>query len=197
MFAVRPRYWFANIRANAVDILVGISILVFMSYSGSALWQLIWAVVYGVWLIFLKPGSGTLRVSIQAFIAQTAALCALFLGWGGAPSYVLVLGSWLICYVAARHYFTSYDEPYSSLYANTWAYFSGALVWLLAHWLLFYTVISQPALLLTVIGFGLAALYYLEQTDRLSLLLRRQFILMMVAIVVVILLFSDWSSKII
>jgi hypothetical protein len=33
MFAVRPRFWAANIRANGVDLMVGLSIVVFMAHS--------------------------------------------------------------------------------------------------------------------------------------------------------------------
>jgi len=195
MFAVRPRYWPANIRANGVDIMVGLSIVAFMAATSVGLWQLLWAVAYGGWLIFLKPGSTTLRVSFQATVAQLVGLMALFLTWGDAAAYILVLVSWLICYLCARHFFTSFDEPYSALYAHTWAYFAAALTWVLSHWLLFYGVLSQVSLLLTVIGYGLATLYYLEQNDRLSILLRRQFVFIMVAIVVIVLIFSDWGDK--
>src|SRR5579864_9817282 len=55
MFAVRPRYWLANIRANAVDIIVGVSFLVLMVHSGTQLWQLILALLYAVWLLVIKP----------------------------------------------------------------------------------------------------------------------------------------------
>lgn len=195
MFAVRPRYWPANVRANAVDIMVGLSVVMFMSATSVGLWQVWWAFVYGLWLIFLKPGSSVLLVSLQAIVGQVMALMALFLVWGGAPLGALVLTSWLICYLAARHFFASFDEPYNSMYAHTWGYFAGALVWIVGHWLLFYGVLAQPTLLLTVIGFGLAAMYYLDQTDRLSYMWRRQFIIMMIAVVVVVLTFSDWGDK--
>src|SRR5579864_2531706 len=46
MFAVRPRYWPTNIRANGVDIIVGLVTVVFMIHTTSALWQLVWAAVY-------------------------------------------------------------------------------------------------------------------------------------------------------
>ncbi|MBI1857247.1 hypothetical protein HY003_03760 [Candidatus Saccharibacteria bacterium] len=195
MFAVRPRHWPANVRANAVDIMVGISLLIFMSHSETASWQLVWAAAYTIWLFFIKPGSKVLMVSTQAMIAQFCGLIALFLTWGGSPLYVLVLTSWLICYFTARHFFTSFDEPLARLFAYFWGYFAAALVWLLGHWLLFYGVLAQPALLLTVLGFGLSGLYYLEESDRLSVLLRRQFIFIMIAIVMVVLVFSDWGDK--
>lgn len=195
MFAVRPRYWLANIRANGVDVMVGLSVVVFMSSTPSGVWQLVWVVLYGLWLVFLKPGSSLAKISLQAVVGQFVGLMALFLAWGDASMYLLVIMSWIICYLAARHFFTSFDEPYTALYAHTWAYFAAALTWLLSHWLLFYGVLAQPTLLLTVIGYGLAALYYLEHTDRLSILLRRQFIFIMVAVVVVVLVFSDWVDK--
>ncbi len=194
MFAVRPRYWLANIRANAVDILVGLAIVVFMDVPSTGLWQIVWAAAYGLWLVFLKPGSSTLLVSLQAMVAQLAGLMALFLLWGDAPLALLVAMAWLICYVSARHFFTTFEELHTSLYAHTWGYFGAALVWLLGHWLLFYGVLAQPTLLLVVMGYGLSALYYLEQTDRLSIMWRRQFILIMVMIVAIVLTFSDWQA---
>jgi hypothetical protein len=195
MLAVRFRHWPANIRANSVDLIVGISALIFMAHTNSASWQLVWAGTYALWLLFIKPGSNVLMVSLQAFISQVLGLSALFLAWGNAPLYGLVIAAWAICYSAARHFYSSFDEPTTRLFAYFWAYFAAALVWILGHWLLFYGVVAQPTLLLGVIGFGLAGLYYLDETDRLSVLLRRQFIFIMVAVVIVVLVFSDWGDK--
>jgi len=195
MFAVRPRHWWPNIRANAVDIIVGISTLVFMVESNGQLMQLAWAGLYGLWLIFLKPRSGTAMVAIQALVAQTAGLMAIWLGWGDKPLVVLVGGTGIICYISARHFFTNFDEPYAPLFSHAWGYFGAALAWVLGHWLVFYGVLAQPTLLLSVIGFGLSALYYLEHSDRLSVLLRRQFIFIMISIIFIVLVFSDWGDK--
>lgn len=195
MLAVRPRYWIANLRANAVDIMFGLSIVIFMSQANAASWQLAWAFVYGLWLVLIKPGNSTFKVTLQACLVQFFALSALFLQWGAAPRIGLVLASWLGSYLIARHFFSSFDEPYAALYAHTWGYFAGALVWLLSHWLLFYSVIAQPTMLLAVIGYGLATLYYLEQTDRLNIATRRQFVFIMTAVIVVVLVFSDWGDK--
>jgi hypothetical protein len=197
MFAVRPRYWLANIRSNGVDIIVGISLLIFMTHTGSAYWQLLWVAIYIFWLTILKPGSSTLSVSIQALIGQFLGLMAMFIWFSGAPLYQLIIVSWIICYLAARHFFTIFEESFTSLYSHTWAYFAASLTWVLGHWLLFYGSFAQPTVLLTAIGIGLASLYYLKQNDRLSTLLRRQIVLTVIAVVVVVLVFSNWSSKII
>lgn len=196
ILAVKPRHWLANVRANMVDIIVGLSFLVFMIHSGGAqLTQLLWATAYGVWLVGIKPRSGVLGVSTQAIIAQFVGLSALFLHWGGSSTITLTILAWVVCYSAARHFFTSWDEPLTRYLSDSWAYFGAALVWVTGHWLLFYGQIAQPTLLLTVLGFSLALVYYLDQTDRLSLLIRRQLVFVMVAVIIIVLVFSDWGDK--
>lgn len=195
MFAVKPRHWPANLRANAIDITVGLSTLVFMVHSGSQLWQFIWAVLYGAWLIWLKPQSSVLGVSLQALLGQLAGLVALFVAWGAVPAYVLVLAAWAICYAAARHFFASFEEPLTRYLAYVWGYFAAALVWVTSHWLIFYGVLAQPALLLSVLSFGLGGMYYLQKTERMTTLLRRQLIFIMVAVVIIMLTFSQWGDK--
>lgn len=197
MFAVRPRFWAANLRANAIDLMVGVSMVLFMAHSGSLLIQTIWATVYGLWLVAIKPRSGVPMITLQAFIGQLAALSALYLTWASGPLYGLTLLSGLFCYLAARHFLDTFEEPYARMLAYIWGYFGAALVWLLSHWLLFYRGVAQPTLLLSTLGYGVAVLYYLDHTDRLSTGVRRQFIFIMVAIVLVVLSFSDWGDKVV
>ncbi|MGH7157704.1 MAG: hypothetical protein ACREGD_01305 [Candidatus Saccharimonadales bacterium] len=174
MFVVRPRFWMANIRANAVDIIVSLSFLLFMVNSGSPAVQLLWAAGYALWLTAVKPMSTTFMISLQATLGLLFGLSALFLGFGGAPLYILVLGTGLVCYLSARHFFDSFDEPYARLLSYGWAYFGAALTWVLGHWLLFYGngFVAQPTLILVALGYCLAALYYLDHYDKLSKLVR-------------------------
>lgn len=195
MFAMRPRFWPAIIRANAVDILVAVSTVVFMSHTQSASMQLFWTLLYIVWQVVIKPGRSLWLVSLQALIGQIYGLMALFLAWPSAGIAALVVSVWAICYLSARHFLTSFDEPYTSLYSHTWGYFAAALTWLSSHWLLFYFGIAQPTLLLSIIGFGLGGLYYLNESDRLSIFARRQIVILMCTIILVVLVFSDWGDK--
>lgn len=197
MFAVRPRFWMAIMRANAADIIVTLSSIVFMSQTHSTWLQLSWMMALIIWQILVKPSRSTFGVSAQAVIAQTYGLGALFVFWPAAPLINLVVFSWVICYLSARHFLANFDEPHAPLYAHVWGYFAAALVWISAHWLLYYMTIAQPVLLLTVLGFGLGGLYYLRDSDKLSDFLRRQIVLIMVAVVVVVFMFSDWGSKIV
>ena len=90
-----------------------------------------------------------------------------------------------------------FKDPYARLLSYVWGYFGASLGWLLSHWLLFYRDLAQPTLLLSTLGYGMAVLYYLDHTDRLSKGVRRQFIFIMIAIVLVVLTFSDWGDKVV
>jgi hypothetical protein len=197
MFAVRPRFWPANIRANSVDLIVGLSTVLFMSHTSSLWLQIIFALLYATWLIFIKPASTLFMTSVQAFIAQFYGLTALFLVWTDGPIYALTLMTGLICFLSARHFLDSFDEPYARMLSYFWGYFGAALAWLLCHWLQFYQTVAMPTLLLSTLGYGLAVLYYLDHNERLNKGLRRQFIFIMVAIVLVVLAFSDWGDKVV
>jgi hypothetical protein len=183
MFVVRPRFWLALVRYNAVDIIVSVSLLLFMVHSGNQLTQLVWAAVYAAWLVIIKPASGPLMVSVQAMTGLLFGLSAVFLAWGGSPLYWLVTAAAIVCYLSARHFFDSFDEPYAKLLAYLWAFFAAALTWVLGHWLLFYGSIAQPTLLLVAVGYGLAVLYYLDHHDKLSKLVRAEIMVTTGAIV--------------
>ena len=194
MFAVKPRFWAANIRANSIDLMVGISIVVFMTQSNSLSVRLTWTVLYAVWLLFIKPASSILMITSQAFIGQLCALMALYLTWASGTVYGLTLLTGAFCFLAAKHFLDAFDEPYAKLLSYFWGYFGAALAWLLSHWLLFYRGVSLTTLLLSTLGYGMAVIYYLDHYEKLNKGLKRQFIFVMVAIVIVVLDFSDWGD---
>ena len=200
MLAVKPRFWPANVRANSVDIVVGLAIVTFMTQTDSRLWLLIWTALYIVWLTIIKPSSKKLMIALQAFVAFLFGLSALYLIGDDLPAFYLVLGTGAICYLAAHHFLDAFEEAYTRLLSYMWGFFGAALAWVLSHWLLYYPAtgfIAQPVVLLIVLGYGLSAIYYLDHTDRLSSALKKQFIFAMVLITFVVLQFSDWGDKII
>lgn len=195
MFAVRPRHWPANIRANSIDIIVGLSFVIFMAQAPTQAWQLVWLVCYEVWLLVIKPKSKMFWISIQAALGQFLGLTALYMLYGNSSLVFLVITSWAVCYLAARHFLSSFDEPFTSMLSHIWGYVAASLSWVLGHWLLYYGFLAQPVLILSLIGYSLATLYYLENNDKLSVLVRREILLIMSAVIIVIILFSDWGDK--
>lgn len=194
MFAVRPRYWLANLVSNGIDITVGVSLVLFMANTTVVWWQLFWMALYAAWLIWLKPKSDVLSVSAQAMIGQLLGLLVIYFKFGDNSLVILVASTWLITYLSARHFLTSFEEPMTALISHTWAYFSASLAFILGHWLLFYGSVPQIIVILTTIGYSVAALYYLEATDRLSDLLQKQLLSVMVAILIIVLVLSDWTG---
>lgn len=197
MFAVRPRHWLAHVRTNAVDIIASLSFLTFMVNSNSMSMQLLWLVAYEIWVLYLKPGTTTLLVGLQALIAQFIGLTALFIAFQDVSISLYVIAVSAICYFCSRHFFTGFNEENASIYSWIWAFFGGSLAWLMGHWLLFYGPISQTAVFLSVIGYGLVTLYFLDETDRLSTLLRRQVLFVIIAVIIVMIAFSNWGDNVI
>lgn len=199
MLAVKPRFWPANFRANSVDIMVGVAIWAFMIHTDSHMWQMIWTMLHILWLTFVKPASQTLMVGVQSLVAFLLALSALFLLLPDAHLLYLVGIAGAVCYLAAHHFFDAFDEVHTKLLSALWAWFGASVVWVLGHWLLYYVdgLVAQPTVLLVAIGYGLATLYYLDHTERLSSSVRNQFVFLMVAITAIVLIFSDWGDKIV
>lgn len=197
MFAVRPRFWGANIRANAVDIIVGVSTVGIMANTATPWVQVGYAAAWAAWLLLLKPRTTVLWVSMQAIVGQVVGLVALFSVWPHASLMWLVIAAGGVCFFAAHHFFYSFDEQYSQFLSYVWAYFGAALVWILGHWLIYYKFLAQPTLILSALAFGLGTLYYLDHFDRLSAMVRRQIIAVLITIILVILVFSDWGDKIV
>jgi len=194
MFAVRPRYWMANIIASGVDLMVSVAFVLFMANTSVQWWQLFWTAAFIAWTTLLKPRSDILSVSAQAMLGQLLGLAVLYLKFGDTPLVALVAGTWVVAYLSARHFLSSFEEMHTALYSHVWAFFSAGLAFVLGHWLLFYGLIAQIIVILTVIGYGMAALYYLDNAERLSSKLKRQLLAIMSAILIIVVALSDWTG---
>lgn len=195
IFAVRPRYWLPNIRSNAVDIFVGLSVVAFI--AGTDLWftQIIWTGLYIFWLVWLKPRSDQISVMAQALAAQVITLVAFYRAFPEQSILAGVIVAWVVCYSCARHFFTAFDEPLTRPLTHIWAWFGATMAWILGHWVIQYLLFPQIALILTGIGYGLATLYYLDKNEKLKANTRRQLISVMGLLLLIVIVFSDWQDK--
>lgn len=200
IFAVRPRFWWVSLKANLVDLMVGVSVvgLLFLASSSFPL-QLLITVLYVAWLLALKPKSTAHGVMAQSGIAQFVAFVVLFNFSAIAPEFIIVLGSWVVGYVAARHMVSNYEEPYVELWASLWGLFAAELGWLLFHWTAAYSVgwsieIPQIALIMLVLGFSVARLYHMRKHDILTPGTLRGTSLFTVGMLAIILIFTPWDA---
>jgi hypothetical protein len=171
IFAVRPRYWFANIQANLVGIIVSASYVVLLYIANSSgasdtqilVLQSILVLLDIGWLLFLKSKSKRIYVVSQAAIALfvgTVAIYSLAYNWIGSVAVVL---TWLLGYATARHVLGSYDEEnHTILLSLVWAFLLAELGWLAYHWTIGYRLpivadILLPQAAIVILGFGFIA----------------------------------------
>ena len=167
VLAVRPRYWFAHVQANLVDIIVSISVVALLyAASGAVVAQCVITLLYIVWLLVIKPRSKRMFITIQAGAAIFLGITALMLvsyEWNVA---FVVLAMWLIGYSAARHVLGSYEDAHMSFYSLLWGFVMAELGWLTYHWSFAYSLpgvgnikLSQAALLALAISFLTERIY--------------------------------------
>lgn len=187
IFAVRPRFWFANIQTNLVSVIIDISFVVFLYAANVAnigdsqilIVQSLLAALYIAWLLILKPKSKRAYVVTQAGIALFVGITAVFVmayGWIASPVVLLV---WLIGYATARHVLSSYDEEsHTLLLSLVWGLVLAEIGWVVYHWTIAYrlpfvTNILLPQVSIIVLCFGFVTYkaynsYYHYQKIRIS-----------------------------
>jgi len=170
VFAVRPRYWWANLQSNIVDFIVSISVVIHLytvnvqSSIGDTpklLLMLALTAAYIGWLLYVKPRSKRLFVALQAGVAVFMGMAALFtLTYDWALSVVVIL-AWLIGYSSARHVLNSYENETHSLFLGlAWGTVVAEISWAAYHWAIAYPLpvfpslmLPQVALIITLISF--------------------------------------------
>lgn len=169
VFAVRPRYWWANIRSNMVDFIVGVSFALNMNTvntSGLVESQKLFvllslAALYIGWLLLVKPRSRRSYIVAQAGVAVFLGTSALFTVGYNWPVSVVALCMWLIGSVASRHILSSYDdETYELFLSLAWGVALAEIGWISYHWAIAYPLpifttlmIPQAAFTATLVSF--------------------------------------------
>lgn len=169
IFAVRPRYWWANLRSNMVDLIVSISLVINMyTVNTSSLGEgkqlallVILTLVYIGWLLFIKPRSKRVYICIQAAAAVFLGSAALFTIAYNWPVSTVVILMWLIGYTAARHVLSSYDEETHALFLSlAWGLVLAEIAWVSYHWAIAYPLpvvnslmLPQIAIITTLLSF--------------------------------------------
>lgn len=160
-FAVRPRFWFANLVANTVDIIVSLSVVTLLYAATGVIWlQAVITLFFVVWLLFIKPRSKKSFVAAQAGVAMFMGVTALSIISFSWDALFFVAGMWVIGFCTARHVLGSYDEPLTNQYALVVGLAAAELGWVAYHWLFAYSLpgfgevkLSQLAILATILAF--------------------------------------------
>lgn len=173
--AVRPRYWLANIRANLVDVIVGISVVAhLMVINGATMLDshkliLMTAItaLYIIWLLAIKPRSNRAFIAVQAGVSVLFGVSALFVVSAGWPASVVVLLMWVIGYTSAYHVLNAYDKETHALFLSlVWGLVMAEFGWIAYHWVIAYELpfidnllIPQAAIFATLVSFTAYKIY--------------------------------------
>ncbi len=190
VFAVRPRYWWSGIKANAVDIIVGVSIvfLIYFAWTNSTNASLanpiyfILTAIYIIWLVVLKPKSDEKSTEIQALLAVFlgSSVTTLLATWDFGASTFVVVATFLIAYSAFRHIIIQMEYHQ----ANTIPIFAFSLMmaemsWITYHWSHVYSIdlkvlpvfqLPQAAITETILAFLFIRAYksYLRHDNKIT-----------------------------
>lgn len=135
VLAVRPRFWWTNIQANMVDIIVGVSFVSLMYLPKASIFvQLALAIGYALWLVILKPRSKRSHMVWQAFISMLLGVTALYTVSYEWPVVVVVLAMAIIGYSMARHFLYAYDEEQMVFLGMIWGLVFAQIGWLAYYW---------------------------------------------------------------
>lgn len=161
VFAVRPRFWWANIKANLLDLLLGLSVVTMILQADGLLWlQVVITLLYGLWLIVLKPRSDRGSILIQAGVAQFMAITALYSIGFDWPAILVVAAMWVIGYISAQHAISSYEDKDVTLLSLAWGLIVAELGWIAYSWTIAYSVAPAGAFKIPHIAFIITLLAY-------------------------------------
>ena len=170
IFAVRPRFWFANIQANLVSIIVSISFVILLyvvNFENASSLQILFTQIVIVildicWLLFLKSQSKRVYVVAQAGIALFVGITAIYnlsYGWIATPVVLMV---WLVGYASAKHILGSYDdEKHSVLLSLAWGLIVAEIGWIAYHWTIAYRLPAVTNILLPQVSIIILCLGFL------------------------------------
>lgn len=166
-FAVRPRYWWINIKSSLVDLIVGSS-FVFVAYcAGTTLLPVhyLLAIGYTIWLLFLKPLSSEHATEIQALTAVFLGSTAATMMTASANPFFLSLLCFIIYYGAARHVLIQSEDQNYEIIPLVAGLLGAEIAWLCQHWLIVYMfnnsgiIVPQLSVILALLAFALGATY--------------------------------------
>ena len=200
VLAVQPRFWIPNIKANLVDVVVGVSTVVLI-YSAESSWlAAMWTFLYAAWLLFLKPREHDILVGAQAFWGQFVGMIAIFMLPSLVQSPFLACAAlWLVGASAARHFFSNYEEPHYRSLSLIWGLFVTQLGWISLHWVQYYIVfdlkIAIYAVVVAVISASAGSIYHAYKKETLQKSVVLENMLFAAALLTVIVTTAGWSAQ--
>lgn len=186
VFAVKKRYWSANIKSNLVDFVVGIGYVIIISRVGidNTISQALLTLLYIIWLILLKPRSTNSSIFVQGVVANIVGFAALFSIAYNIPSVTATIIAFIIGYTSFYHLNQNYSrkDSESELFYLFWGFISSVVFWIINNWSMAYFVkfgsfypfgnfkFSEGAIIISIMFMITSLLFdrYINDQDNLS-----------------------------
>lgn len=201
VFAVRPRFWVANIQTNLLDMLVGLSAVTLLWQNmGNTTYQIVLTTLFAAWLIILKPLSKHFWVIVQGGVAQFVSTMALFtIAHNFNVAIVTALG-WLIGFVVAKHIINLYSNEHEDVVISvSWGVVVAELSWLTYYWTIAYTPLKIPQISIVVSLLGYMALvvynylYHRDDSKNIWRDLAMPILFSLTGVIIVLLFFNSFD----
>jgi len=164
VIAVRPRYWWANIKSNLVDYIVGINIAMLIFLAGTDninVWHILLTIIYAVWLVVIKPRSEPAMTEIQAIFAIFFGAFATALWPAQTNPIFAILNCFVIGYGASRHVLMQGDDHDINLTTFICGLMMAELGWVFFHWAIVYQLGPDTTLALPQLPIVASVLFFL------------------------------------
>ena len=164
--AVRPRYWWVNIKANIVDFVVGISLvlLVFVALGDAKefnFWHIVLTAIYAIWLVVIKPRSETFMTEVQAMFAVFFGTFATAIVASRLDPLVGVASCFVIGYGASRHVLIQGDDHDFTLTTFICGLLLAEMSWLFYHWSIVYSFGEEVVFTIPQLPIASSVLFFL------------------------------------
>ena len=190
-----PRFWWSNLQINATDLIVGLSIVYFMSLTPVWWHQVIWLGLYLIWSFWVKSMKKRWGHFLQGISAQILGVSVLVYSLHKIETFLVLIGVWLISVLSVGHIVNGLArQKYHDSLIQVWGLFSVQLAWILFHWQIHFWWMSRLVFLQTFILTVLFILYTLHQEEKLTSFLKKQILISSLIVIVVVLLLSNFQT---
>ena len=141
---MRGRYLWLNIKSNLVDIVVGVSVVLITYYAGATFLPVdaLLAIIYCVWLLFIKPMSSEKATLVQSLIAVFLGMGAAAIAAANLNAIVVVLVAFLVGYAASRHVLVQSSDRDFTLTTLVCGLVFAEVAWLCQSWAIILTIFA-------------------------------------------------------
>jgi hypothetical protein len=178
IFVVKPRFWWANLKFSAIDLIYKLSTLLLLILCQFKidelvnknslvlhLFQACLVISYLFWNLYLRKRTSSIGMLLQALTAQLSGLIAVCWLSGFVistiPIPMLIVGIWIISYSTAQHALFAYEESAIAQLAGFWALFAATLGFMQLIWaqnfILFSSLVYLPLMPFVITGFAYLA----------------------------------------